>query len=362
MTGPRMDADQAKALLATLDPADVGAAASRLVAASIGDVVVVLSRSPAHKHHAIADIEWCCLPATFRFVAGDAGSKQNRLLRLKFLGVAAEYGKRLTRPVRGGLMARLIGRAPSLLLVAASIHLATPSARAASLERLGDGRVVITAFGERVAFPEKDAANVYFWWEGDCDPRDRLGTSLDRWLNDPKIAECLNRTIPSDVSNVLGSLGDITFQVTLMPEDGLLYPGAINPDEVSKSSMWPRSLSIVLRHPTLRGDCSFHDPGIADRLGYQRHLISVSPPLEEYTLKAAARIGSASRPLCVSCSQWSSVVCSSRIISGDKAVGVHLGWEQGDFVGPQPDWLKYDAATRKIARSIFIDRPTEDFQ
>jgi hemolysin-activating ACP:hemolysin acyltransferase len=78
MTGLGMDADRAKALLATLDPADVGAAASRLVAASIGDVVLVLSRSPAHKHYAIADIEWMVLPAvmTGQFYVAQAADKE----------------------------------------------------------------------------------------------------------------------------------------------------------------------------------------------------------------------------------------------------------------------------------------------
>jgi hypothetical protein len=44
--------------LESLDPAQVGAAASKLFAASVGDIVVVLSRSPAHKHYSLADTEW----------------------------------------------------------------------------------------------------------------------------------------------------------------------------------------------------------------------------------------------------------------------------------------------------------------
>lgn len=52
-------------ILASLDPAQVGAAQSKLVAASIGDMVVVLSRSPAHKHYSLADIEWMVLPPVF---------------------------------------------------------------------------------------------------------------------------------------------------------------------------------------------------------------------------------------------------------------------------------------------------------
>jgi hypothetical protein len=86
----------------------------------------------------------------------------------------------------------------------------------------------------------------------------------------------------------------------------------------------------------------------------------VSPRFEEYTLTAAARIGSASRPLCVSCVHG--VDCAVDLISSDNATGVSLSWDQGEFIGPQPEWLKYDAAARKIAQSIFIDRPAGDFQ
>ncbi|WP_158816034.1 toxin-activating lysine-acyltransferase [Methylocapsa sp. S129] len=49
--------------LKSLDPALVGAAASKLFAASVGDIVVVLSRSPVHKHYSLIDIEWMVLPA-----------------------------------------------------------------------------------------------------------------------------------------------------------------------------------------------------------------------------------------------------------------------------------------------------------
>jgi len=50
-------------LLKSIPPAQLGAAASKLVAASIGDIAVVLSRSPAHKYFSLADIEWMILPA-----------------------------------------------------------------------------------------------------------------------------------------------------------------------------------------------------------------------------------------------------------------------------------------------------------
>jgi hypothetical protein len=51
------DVGLASDVLKSLDPAQVGAVFSRLFAASIGDMVVVLSRPSAHKHHSLADIE-----------------------------------------------------------------------------------------------------------------------------------------------------------------------------------------------------------------------------------------------------------------------------------------------------------------
>jgi hypothetical protein len=121
----------------------------------------------------------------------------------------------------------------------------------------GDGRVVITAFGERVAFREKDAANIEFFWEADCNPHYALGTSLERWLNDPKMAECLDRTIPNDVSHVVSNVGTITFQVTLTLKDGLVYPGGTSPNEISKASLFPRRLYVVLRHTSLKATAAF---------------------------------------------------------------------------------------------------------
>ena len=41
----------------------VGAAVSKMLSATIGDVAVVFSRSAAHKHYSLGDIEWMILPA-----------------------------------------------------------------------------------------------------------------------------------------------------------------------------------------------------------------------------------------------------------------------------------------------------------
>lgn len=45
------------------DPKQINALTSKLISASIGDIVVVMSESPAHRHLGLADIEWMVLPA-----------------------------------------------------------------------------------------------------------------------------------------------------------------------------------------------------------------------------------------------------------------------------------------------------------
>jgi hemolysin-activating ACP:hemolysin acyltransferase len=56
------NAELGSQFLKSLRPELVQAAASKLVAASIGDIVVVLSRSPVHKLYSIAGIEWMAPP------------------------------------------------------------------------------------------------------------------------------------------------------------------------------------------------------------------------------------------------------------------------------------------------------------
>ena len=49
--------------MAEISPKQFGAVISKLVSASIGDIAIVFSRSPAHKHYTYADLEWMILPA-----------------------------------------------------------------------------------------------------------------------------------------------------------------------------------------------------------------------------------------------------------------------------------------------------------
>ena len=53
----------APALPPGIDKTHVGAAISKLISAAVGDLVVVMSRSPGTKFHTLADIEWLVLPA-----------------------------------------------------------------------------------------------------------------------------------------------------------------------------------------------------------------------------------------------------------------------------------------------------------
>jgi cytolysin-activating lysine-acyltransferase len=46
-----------------ISPQQFGAVMSKLVSASIGDIALVFSRSPTHKHYTYADLEWMILPA-----------------------------------------------------------------------------------------------------------------------------------------------------------------------------------------------------------------------------------------------------------------------------------------------------------
>lgn len=55
-----------------------GAATSKLISASIGDIVLVMSRSPGHKHYSLADIEWMVVPAVIagQFYLAEAASRE----------------------------------------------------------------------------------------------------------------------------------------------------------------------------------------------------------------------------------------------------------------------------------------------
>ena len=77
-------------------------AMSKLVSASVGDLVVVMSRSPAHKHYSLADIEWMVLPPVLanQFHVADAAHKETGarapVAAITWARVSQEVDRKLT--------------------------------------------------------------------------------------------------------------------------------------------------------------------------------------------------------------------------------------------------------------------------
>ena len=83
MVSTEIDAlDVSRQFLNSIDRTQIGAAASKLFAASIGELVTVFSRSPAHKHYSLADIEWMVMPSIFagQFYSVEAADKSSGFL------------------------------------------------------------------------------------------------------------------------------------------------------------------------------------------------------------------------------------------------------------------------------------------
>jgi hypothetical protein len=277
---------------------------------------------------------------------------------------------------------RKIGRIKCRLALAAWLvsAMVAVDAQPASLVRTGDGRIVLTALGERMVFREKDAARINLYWPPyPCDPKpSSVSVTLALWLDDPKVAECLNRAIPD--AFVPDKRQSMTLQIYLSFEDGRgyrtsgkrvdqplgnmppLYPGGIKPEELPEPPMLSGEVRVSVRHPQIGLECLSPIKGPLDALGYEPRGPGKSPPFSLYTLPSDRRPGHTSRPLCVSCSQISGWDCAVSVRSLDKAVSLSLSWFDWDFHGPRPTWILYDVTARKIAQTIFIDRVPGDVQ
>lgn len=255
------------------------------------------------------------------------------------------------------------------LIAALLFVIATASvAQSASLERTSDGRVVIAVLGEKLAFREKDTDRVNLHWPSyPCTPKS-LWPNLSLWLNDPNVAECLNSSLST--SYTAGSKQTVALKVYLSYEDGRsyrnirpkdrprepLYPGALKPDDLPNPLAVTGEIDVRVRDPYTGLECLRPINGPPDALGFEDRRGGW------YTLPASKRLGNTSKSLCVSCAQISGWSCSVMLRSLDKAVSLSLSWYEPTFQGPQPTWLLYDAAARKVAQSIFIDRAPGDVQ
>jgi len=260
-------------------------------------------------------------------------------------------------------------------LLVASLFCATviSLAHAATLERFDDGRVVVSALGERLTFRKVDAASVGLTMRADagCDSKTKgIGeTTLARWLDDPKVAECLEREIQDKPKQ--GYYRAIRFHIKFTHENervydqdgGILYPGGIKQDELPERATLESEFFVNVRHPQIGRDCALPVEGGAGRLGFETLREEAQSPLIHYTLASGLRHGRTSKPLCLVCDPGGRYPsCNVLLWSKDKAVALILPWSERHFDGPQPSWLVYDEVARKVAQSIFADRPPGDLQ
>lgn len=246
-------------------------------------------------------------------------------------------------------------------------------ASAASLERLPDGRIVLTALGEKFAFREKDADHVDLHWpEYPCKPVP-LKISLALWRDDPVVAACLNKAIPDAFPP--GSRLSITLRVQFTFDGGepypdrgrridgslatgaILYPGRIARSDVPDPPKLFGFLYVGVGHVNKDFNPNIPTDGDPDGLGFQAHRVGKAPPF--YRLPPNRRRDASIRPLDVACSDSERSVCSITLRSTDGYVGLRVEW-----LGPSPrsGWALYDAAARKIADSIFVARTPGDVQ
>ena len=231
-------------------------------------------------------------------------------------------------------------------LIVASL-LTTPVAnvgRAASIERLADGRVAITMLGERLTLNEQDAAGVrrFFYQTLECDGHDTY--KFQSWLTDPKLAACLNAGIPNDApksNDVVSMTIDTKLAVSRPNQVREIY---INVGRVvNQCESWDYG-----RPPTPPS----WTPG---PLGYeQRHVQEGTL----YRLAAGVRLGAATRSSCNHCTYY----CNLLLYDVNKNAGVYVSLDGSDKLTPLPSWAIVDLAARAFADSIFSARPAGDLQ
>src|SRR5260370_4683573 len=126
-------------------------------------------------------------------------------------------------------------------LVGASILISgiDESARAASVQRLADGRVVVSIYGQRLSFREKDAEQIKLHLP-QCDNAGGYLTNLAEWLNDP-IVTCLKR---DDIPDSSEGDGVPSFTVSPVLDGGRGFPGDIDPTKLFNTALGPHARMV----------------------------------------------------------------------------------------------------------------------
>jgi hypothetical protein len=277
---------------------------------------------------------------------------------------------------------------PPILSVFMLASGAAVSARAASVERQADGRVIVSALSQRLYFRERDAEWIELWPPGECGAPKRV--NLAKWLSDSQMAECLNRAFPDSG----GRHRTLFISMPAILDSGRIFPGNVEPTNIG--GIAPLGMSVELMEaPRVRPETPISaNPPVAAPLGYTLYSRKTSFEQDTYVLDASKRMGQASRSLRIECTRpgappsvegcridassadglamcWKpgeappEESCAVTLNSADGMATLNLFWRQKvDVVqgGPQLEWLNYDAAARQIADSIFMDRPAGDLQ
>jgi hemolysin-activating ACP:hemolysin acyltransferase len=94
--------------LRSVDKSHLGATAAKLISASLGEIVMIFSRSSRHRHYALADVEWMILPAiaSGQFFVVEAVDKEHGFRKpiaaLTWASVSEELDARLTERALSG--------------------------------------------------------------------------------------------------------------------------------------------------------------------------------------------------------------------------------------------------------------------
>lgn len=97
-----------KQALTSIPKTAAGAAISKMISASVGDIVALMARAPSRKHFALSDIEWLVLPPVIarQFYVAEAQSKETGfrapVAAVTWAEVSDDVDKRLTEAVTGG--------------------------------------------------------------------------------------------------------------------------------------------------------------------------------------------------------------------------------------------------------------------
>jgi hypothetical protein len=287
-----------------------------------------------------------------------------------------------------GVKKQLVGS----LAMAAALFVAPHSLSAASLERVGEDGVVLTLFGERLHFRVRDAERVVvlipaYTYAPDrkedplCQAPSRQSqfersATLKEWLEGEDLGKCLLSAftrVENRDPTVRG--GNAQLGVSFGSDNGLISPGGVpkglleGDDKPIEGRLW---VYVVIGDGPAAGVITLDSIPSEARDGPFPWRVYRDPrpynfkKTGEFFLAPQFRKGSARSFFEVVCGYDGYEGRGERACEGDYHSGPVLyrySWkdgrdDQGREISPRDAWIGYDEALRKIADSIFADRPS----